>query len=60
MKKKTPNEPIYVLPSDTLFTVVEKMATQHIHRVYVVDDERHLRPQRVITQQDILREILEK
>jgi CBS domain-containing protein len=59
-EKKTPYEPIYVVPTDTLFTVVEKMATQHIHRVYVVDDEKHLRPQRVITQQDILREILEK
>jgi len=59
-EKKTPNEPIYVLPMDTLYTVVEKMATQHIHRVYVVDDEKHLRPQRVITQQDVLREILEK
>lgn len=57
-EKKVPNELIYVKPEDPLFTVVEKMATLHIHRVYVVD--RDQTPIRVITQPDILREILAK
>jgi CBS domain-containing protein len=55
---KTPTEPVYASKDDTLYSVVEKMATLHIHRVYVVDDNTH--PIRVITQVDVLREILDK
>jgi len=55
-EKKVPAQVIYVHRDDTLFTVVEKMAVLHIHRVYVVDKDR--RPTQVITQTDILREIL--
>jgi len=57
-EKKVPTELISVRPEDPLYSVVEKMATLHIHRVYVVD--RDLTPIRVITQPDILREILAK
>jgi len=57
-EKKIPSGLIYVKPDDTLYTVIEKMATLHIHRVYVVD--RDHAPIRVITQTDILREILAK
>jgi CBS domain-containing protein len=57
-EKKVPHELIYVKPDDSLFTVVEKMATLHIHRIYVTD--RNQSPIRVITQTDILREILAK
>jgi len=56
--KKVPHGLIYVKPDDTLYTVVEKMATLHIHRIYVID--RDQAPIRVITQTDILREILAK
>jgi len=56
---KTPHGLIYVLPTDTLYTVVEKMATLHVHRIYVIDNIQSCQPQRVITQTDILREILE-
>lgn len=56
--KKVPFGVISVKPDDSLYTVVEKMATLHIHRVYVVD--RNQAPIRVITQTDILREILAK
>jgi len=55
---KVPSELIYVTNHDSLYTVVEKMATLHIHRVYVVDGEK--KPIRVITQTDIMREILGK
>jgi len=56
--KKVPSGVIHVKPDDSLYTVVEKMATLHIHRVYVID--RNQAPIRVITQTDILREILAK
>jgi len=56
--KKVPHELIYVKPEESLYTVIEKMATLHIHRVYVID--RDQTPIRVITQTDILREILAK
>jgi len=56
--EKTPKEVIYVLPTDTLYTVVEKMATKHIHRVFVVESVESMKPLRVISQVDILREIL--
>jgi len=48
--------PIYVKAGDKLRDVVEKMALNHIHRIYVVDD--NMSPQRVISQSDILREVL--
>jgi len=56
--KKVPSELIYVTPDDTFYAVVEKMANLHIHRVYVVDKTH--RPIRVITQADVLREVLGK
>jgi CBS-domain-containing membrane protein len=57
-ESKVPSELVHVTRSDTLYTVVEKMAVLHIHRIYVVDS--HMKPLRVITQTDILREILGK
>lgn len=58
--EKTPADLIFATQKDTLFSVVEKMATMHIHRIYVVDAASSLKPVRVITQTDILREILGK
>jgi len=55
---QTPNKVIYALPSDTLYSVVEKMVTYHIHRVFVVDSVSSMKPTAVISQTDILREIL--
>jgi CBS domain-containing protein len=55
---KTPMELVYALPTDTLYSVVEKMAKMHIHRIYVVENAESLKPHRVITQTDILREVL--
>jgi len=57
---KTPSTLVYALPTDTLYSVIEKMAKMHIHRIYVVDSNESLIPTRVITQTDILREILSK
>jgi len=57
---KTPAELIYALPNDSLYSVVEKMAKQHIHRIYVVESKENCKPIRVITQTDILREIILK
>jgi len=52
--------PVFVTNDDTLMTVVEKMALFHIHRVYVVDDKVSMNPQRVISQTDVLREVLRR
>jgi len=56
---KTPSQLVYATPTDTFYSVVEKMATLHIHRIYVVD-KQSLVPIRVITQTDILREVLSR
>jgi CBS domain-containing protein len=53
-----PSHLVSVHVDDSLYTVVEKMATEHIHRVYVVNHER--KPIRVIVQTDILIEIIGK
>jgi len=53
------SKPVYVLPTDTLFTVIEKMAVNHIHRVYMVKDEKSMKPVRVIAQKDVLQVILD-
>lgn len=55
---QAPTDVVYVLNSDTLETVVQKMADHHIHRVFVVDDELHKRPVRVLSQCDILQNVL--
>ena len=52
--------PIVVTENDTLASVIEKMALNHIHRVYVVNDKSGMIPQRVISQTDVLREILKR
>jgi len=57
---KTPSELVYALPDDSFYSVVEKMAKMHIHRIYVVDSKQNMKPTRVITQTDILREVLFK
>lgn len=53
-----PAQVVYVLYSDTLETVVRKMAERRIHRVFVVDDEQRMRPLRVLSQCDVLQNIL--
>jgi len=50
--------PVAVTNDDTLSTVVEHMALKHIHRVYVVNDKFSMFPQRVISQTDVLREVM--
>jgi len=57
---RTPATVLYALPSHTLYQVIETMALKHVHHVYVVDDEKSMKPIRVITQTDILREMLDK
>jgi len=53
-----PANPQVVLPSQTLYNVLEKMAVEHIHRVFVVDSLESMKPIRVITQTDVLRQML--
>jgi len=43
--------------TDTLETVVEKVSSNHVHRIYVVDESG--KPLRVITLTDILRLLIE-
>jgi CBS domain-containing protein len=57
---KTPTGVIHVLPTDTLYQVVELMAVKHIHHVFVVESAEKPIPVKVITQRDIMREILGK
>jgi len=52
--------PVAVTNDDTLSTVVEYMALKHIHRVYVVNDKASMTPQRVISQTDVLREVMKR
>lgn len=52
------DKPLYVLGTDTLSTVIEQMATKHVHRIYEVSDKTSMRPVRVISQRDVLSAIL--
>jgi len=56
--EKTPAGVLHVLPTDTLYTVVELMAVRHVHHIFVVDSKEKMTPVRVITQTDIMREVL--
>jgi len=58
--EQTPAGLVTVLPSDTLYQVVEIMAVKHIHHVFVVESASRRKPIRVISQSDILRDILSK
>jgi len=53
-----PVKVLFALESDTLFSVVEKMAVQHVHRIHVVQSTASMLPVSVISQTDILRTIL--
>jgi len=57
---KTPQNLQYALPTHTFYQVVEMMATNHVHHIFVVDNEKSMKPTRVITQTDVLREVLNK
>jgi CBS-domain-containing membrane protein len=50
-----PARPQVVLSSDTLYTVLEMMAVEHLHRVFVVDSKESMKPIRTITQTDVLK-----
>eukprot|EP01126_Amoeba_proteus_P051857 TRINITY_DN6225_c0_g1_i2.p1 TRINITY_DN6225_c0_g1~~TRINITY_DN6225_c0_g1_i2.p1 ORF type:complete len:279 (+),score=58.43 TRINITY_DN6225_c0_g1_i2:92-838(+) len=56
--RNTEAGPLWVLPTDTLYSVLEKMALSHVHRVYEVDSEESMRPIGVISQTDILSLVL--
>jgi len=47
-----------VLPTDTLYTVIELMAVKHVHHIFVVDSYEKMKPVRVISQADVMREVL--
>jgi len=51
-----PRTVVTVKPSDTLETVIKKLAEYKIHRVYIVDD--HKKPVGVISLKDVLHEII--
>lgn len=53
-----PESPVVVTEEDPLSTLIEAMATKHIHRVFVVDSRQSMKPIRVIAQTDLLRAIL--
>jgi len=58
--EKTPPGVLHVLPTDTLYSVVEMMAVKHVHHIFVIDNAERMIPIRVITQADILREKIGK
>lgn len=45
---------ITVFPTATFDHVVGKLAATHVHRIFVVSDEAHFRPERVISLVDVL------
>eukprot|EP01126_Amoeba_proteus_P034349 TRINITY_DN3419_c0_g1_i3.p1 TRINITY_DN3419_c0_g1~~TRINITY_DN3419_c0_g1_i3.p1 ORF type:complete len:264 (-),score=54.56 TRINITY_DN3419_c0_g1_i3:52-843(-) len=51
-------KPICVTKDDKLYTVIEKMALNHIHRIYVVDSHESMLPERIISQTDVLQQVL--
>jgi len=54
-----PKNPIFVLPEDTLESVITKIHDNKIHRVFIVDDATHKIPVGIITLRDILKEIID-
>jgi len=53
-----PEKPVVVTANSTMGEVIEHMASKHIHRVFVVDDVKTMVPTRVITQTDVLKQLL--
>ena len=51
---------ISVFPSAKFEMVVGKLAATKVHRIFVVDDETHFRPVRVISLADVLNAVLKK
>jgi len=51
-------KPLYVLETDILSDVVQKMALYHVHRIFVVDSPQNMKPVNVISQSDVLSAIL--
>jgi len=51
-----PRTIVTVKPSDTLETIIKRLAEHKIHRVYIVDD--HKKPLGVISLKDVLQEII--
>jgi len=51
-----PRTIVTVKPSDTLETVVKKLAEQKVHRIFITDD--HKKPVGVISLKDVLQEII--
>jgi len=56
--EKTPVGVLHVLPTDNLYTVIELMAVKHVHHIFVVDSYEKMKPVRVISQADVMREVL--
>jgi len=53
-----PLNPVCVVPTDTLYSVIEKMALQHVHRVFVVDSLETMIPLRIVSQTDVLKQLI--
>eukprot|EP01126_Amoeba_proteus_P044754 TRINITY_DN4989_c0_g1_i2.p1 TRINITY_DN4989_c0_g1~~TRINITY_DN4989_c0_g1_i2.p1 ORF type:complete len:199 (+),score=36.16 TRINITY_DN4989_c0_g1_i2:900-1496(+) len=60
MKQTGRENPAFVLPTDSLYSVVEKMALYHIHRLYEVESVMSMKPIGVVSQSDILSSVLRK
>jgi len=57
---QTPLSLLYAVESHTLYQVLEMMAVEHVHQVFVVDNTFSMKPIYAITQTDVLREVLGK
>jgi len=55
---KTPKDLLFVTASDSFYSLIEKLATRHVHRVFMVDSKETMIPIRCISQTDVLLAIL--
>lgn len=55
---RTPQRLFYASPTDTFSSVVEKMAINHIHRLFMVESVDTMKPSRCISQTDVLYAVL--
>ena len=56
LQKSTSYKPIFVEPEDSLESVMEKIVTNKIHRLYVVESASSKKPVKVISLCDVLQQ----
>jgi len=57
-KSARPKTPIFAFPSDTLGSVITKIHENKVHRIFIVNNEKEMRPIGVIGLREILKEVI--